>query len=377
MGLKLTQVNTTLTYCALSTSAGSPCYPPVNNYSMVTHSSVVARLDPEHRLKPTDLLTHCTNRANQYEYVLSPGFWEKYDEYDTWCGTVGRFVHRYRRQVGTRVYYETPSCSLPAWQNDWRAQVANLRMNLAEYSAEYRETCSMFVDTAKAVDSAWADFRNGQWRKLGRRVTPKMVASAELQYRYGVRPLVQDLEQALILLNGNLNRPLRRRVSSRSQDWAEKETVGSYGGSVRSRTDRKARVQGYIQVDPDLSDFNPGTPQEALWAGLRFSFVFDWFIDVGQWLKNMDALRGITVLGGTVVDEQTTVSRDDRLPALGYTCIRPTAYFRRDYSRSVLDYSAIPLPTLAYRPSRSWQRVKAMVEILQANQKGKWRRPLK
>lgn len=366
MALKVVTTNRTIAYQSYEQSPAPPCYPLQQNFSACTHQTIVARLEPEHRVKPVDLITSLTPRAKQYIQVGSPGFQEKHSRVKIWCGSTLQQYLMVGRMNRTHMAWPTgcPIVTLPPWQNDFRQHIADLRMNLAENLAEYRQTGSMFVDAARAADSAWADFRNRNWKRLAKRITPENVASIELVNRYGLKPLVSDLGEAIVRLNGALNRPIRRRLTSRSQDWKETVIKGAYEGSSRCRTERKARVQGYLQISPNLSEFHGGSPLEGFWATIPYSFVFDYFINVGGWLQQLDALRGVTILGITMVDEITNIGFDDRTMASGYVCTSPASYFRKSYERFVLDPMGIPMPVLRWKPSSTWSRVKAMTEIM-------------
>jgi hypothetical protein len=234
----------------------------------------------------------------------------------------------------------------------------------------------MFVDVAKTVDSAWADFRNRNWKRLMKRVTPENVAAIELTARYGIKPLVSDLEKSIIALNGSLNRSIRRRISSRSRDHKTLITNGGSGGQLRAETIRTARAQAYIEIDPKMSEFHGGSALEGAWAVIPYSFVFDWFIDVGSWLQSLDALRGIRLIGLTVVDEEVNTTIDTRVNGGGYKCTQPSSYFRKAYERYVPS-AGIPMAELRWNPSGTWSRVKAITEILTNRRAAYKRKPTK
>lgn len=363
----VTNTTVNMPYLAYS-ELGLPCWPYKEVYSQTSRRTVVSRLEPEHRSKPTDLIRNTTSRALQYTEVAVPGFEVKYQQYRIWCSTQYVIVNRFNRNaISWSLPY--PSLNPPPWQNDFRQKVADLRMNLAEYAAEYRETGDMFVNAARTFDGWWADFRNRNWRKLARRITPCTVAGAELASRYGIKPLVSDLDKALGLFAYGLNRPRRRRITSKSEDYVVVNTPGTYSGRLTARVDRKIRTVGYIEISPQLKDWNPGTPVEALWAGLPASFIFDFFIDVGHWLQQMDALRGISLIGLTTVDEKTIACQSNRTSAVGFSCESPASFFRKEYFRTNQIAAGVPLPTLRWSPSSTWRRVKAMTEIMMARRK--------
>lgn len=320
----------------------------------------------------TPLIYNLTSRGLQTRYTKVNAFCSKKYTVLVNCpgdaGVPATYVDGYFA-VPTESYYDVPAD--PDWQNAFRAKCADMFFNAAENIGEYREACSMFVDSADYLVDLWKDFRRYKLQlwKYRQFIRPKDVASAELFVRYGVKPLITDLEEVTVKLAAASSRPLKRRITSFAVERTRKDIPSPTGpGRIVGLCKKSVRTVAYIRIDPGRWTINPGTPAEALWASLPFSFVFDYFIDVGSWLQQMDALRGISLIGGTNTFKVKGRVISEHVGSPWNQLDRPGTYNYDSHSRSVI--TSVPLPKLQWKPSGSYQRVKAMTEILVSHSKG-------
>lgn len=149
----------------------------------------------------------------------------------------------------------------------------------------------------------------------------KSAANLWLAYRYGLMPLLYSCEDAIQVLNASPPKvdrhyqvTFRETFVTRNQVIPQsisgyvtftEHTTESHSVSVRY----KARIS---YTDSVLARFglNPWSLPRTVWERVPFSFVVDWFYDVGGWI---DRLNLMTVLGSVT----------------GLKTVKDTAHLRR------------------------------------------------
>lgn len=195
----------------------------------------------------------------------------------------------------------------------------DLKVNLPVTFYEGRKTVDLVADSAKTLARAYAAFRKGQFKRaakaLGIKKPSKTAANHWLAYQYGWRPILSDAvgsaEELYDLLHKSGKYMPRRKLASQVR----------YTGSGK-------RDSGYCYADSDWYDlytwdrtvvgragllleveYAPAAaaaslgvglydPLLTLWELIPFSFVFDWFVGVGEWLEVRSSLQGLKVLAG-------------------------------------------------------------------------------
>lgn len=136
---------------------------------------------------------------------------------------------------------------------------------------------------------------------------PVRAGSRYLAFRYGVRPLLMDLDSALAEFHNSNVKPAVRRVSSRMQcEWREVTTDlyqsnPDYLRTFVKNASFKFRKTMYFTVDPDVANMKRlGFTNLAavLWEVTPYSFMFDWILPVGQFIGSLDAMAGVSVKSG-------------------------------------------------------------------------------
>lgn len=134
--------------------------------------------------------------------------------------------------------------------------------------------------------------------------TARMLADTWLEWRYGWRPTVLEAQGVAKLLHHKLLDTGRAR--SRGFGRQSYSKTGNYTGSsnqANTTWSRSVNVDAYSGV---LFDY--GLPQEfqyyqlagaldvpsTAWELVRYSFVADWIVDVGSWLRAITPTLGVT-----------------------------------------------------------------------------------
>jgi len=139
-----------------------------------------------------------------------------------------------------------------------------------------------------------------QWKKTP---TSKDLADIWLEFHFGWEPLVKDIGSAIDLLQGD---PAVKRIKVRaSTDDTTNYDSGAYPPYYdydRFRIYSRARMQiiaGIKVENPNLNLANQmgfTNPLVVAWELVPFSFVVDWFANVGQILSSYSDFLGLQIL---------------------------------------------------------------------------------
>lgn len=190
-------------------------------------------------------------------------------------------------------------------------KVSEAKVNVAVSLAEASKTSDLILGTARRIDQAYRAFRRGNLKKVAQilNLSPGRVHKTWLEYKYGWTPLLMEVKGAAeFFAQQHVGRPVRFVVSAvetRSGSHSSVQTYTPYGGaplatiSHHTTWETKAKTKMWCELtNPSYSQLQQlGLTNPALiaWELVPFSFVFDWFISVGDWLQGITALNGVTV----------------------------------------------------------------------------------
>lgn len=133
-----------------------------------------------------------------------------------------------------------------------------------------------------------------------------------LQYRYGIRPMIKDISDIIATVNRDAyvqSNALRRKKNGVKRDsvTVNKTATGFSAAGFVSLETTESKVSSHTSLyyrlayDRDWMSRWGLSPSESLsiaWELVPYSFVVDWFFSVGNWLKGMMPLPGMTYIGG-------------------------------------------------------------------------------
>lgn len=240
------------------------------------------------------------------------------------------------------------------------AEIKGQKINLGMVLAEYRETSRMFVDGVSRLASLYRDIRRGRVGKILAKGSAKGISSQWLLYRYGVTPLISDLKGSLEQLSENRDKALLYRFRTQSSMMSdiphgESPYPAPYNKPIRVL--EKITVKDTVWVEYDsitLRNFSAIgllNPVQLAWEVIPFSFVADWFINVGDYLASLDALTGVS---------RTAYTRTFKVRS-SWTWPTGGIGSHDVYNRSVRKLTPTP-PT--WEPSLSWKRIVDSVALV-------------
>lgn len=209
-----------------------------------------------------------------------------------------------------------------------RAAVKNQKFDAGAFLGELSSTVGHLAHTVNRISQAYRSLRHGNLRgveqalgcgtlRRSRHHPPhtyhvdyaKDAGSMWLEYTYGWKPLLSDAHDAAEAFASNqLGEPPKRlkvsRTVSGSVDLSTRFSANSgttgFTDTTSHRIDISIRRTATLKMDSPLiakaSALGLTNPLAVAWEVLPFSFVVDWFLPVGDFLGNLDALAGLSVV---------------------------------------------------------------------------------
>lgn len=230
------------------------------------------------------------------------------------------------------------------------AKMNESKVMTGELLNDFTKTVQMLRHPFKSSIQLTKKILSKKNKLLGRSRTitsAKAFSDAWLEYRYGWRPIIMDVNSIMeSVANCTRSRP-RNLVARASTSYQTSKSVpcsgapscinggitgtATFSRKVRSSSGVIYRVEDNVDHDSALTTYGlrgrdiPAT----LWEVIPYSFVVDWFIGVGDWLQAITPSPGIRVLGNwtTTVDESINSFTDlvatlsvATAPAATYKC---------------------------------------------------------
>lgn len=175
-----------------------------------------------------------------------------------------------------------------------------------------------------------------------------------LEARYGWRPLVYDIQALLSLLREKSQNDLARKNGSLSKSVAASATSANdlisvkYTGSIV----RSGSMRYYATVFySDRMTRIGANPIITAYELTRFSFIVDWFVNIGAWIQAVSPREGYDQIGisvSTVEDWVTTYTQtaEEGSGHQWYVGVGTYSYKRYMKRYTRWSYTGIPLPSI-------------------------------
>lgn len=184
------------------------------------------------------------------------------------------------------------------------------------FLAELRSTIQAVRNPLRGIGQAIDSYK----KKRGVRQVSKDLAGQHLSLIYGIMPAIRDVESTLDAISSLAKRPPRKTARGTAQrsgsvNYTRAYNDGEVQGTINGTCTRTVTVRAgslySINLDLGFSrfGFTISDVPSAAWELVPFSFVVDWFVDVGRVISAITPKVGITRLAEwyTVTDVSTTV----------------------------------------------------------------------
>lgn len=231
-------------------------------------------------------------------------------------------------------------------------QIATMKQTIGMIRSPFKSMTKLAKRAQKRLRQRQAQIRKTYWRDRKRlrliKAKPiqfqelakafavdlqRAVASCWLELRYGMMPLMFDVESHIEYIQANLDTcaPTIRRVARSSQRIAQKNDSweGPVGCGLDYVYEPRARAEWSLSRRVSAGVIYSVSPQSNIsqlvghlglrvrdlpataWELVPLSFVVDWAINIGDWLQAITPVPGIQPLSNwvtTVEDRKTTIS---------------------------------------------------------------------
>lgn len=239
----------------------------------------------------------------------------------TFVATCGQCNPSFRQYTGT-LYPNPVACAghlmpiKPEWLTaiDDSIRLATMRAygkDLARAEAlvsigELPETIGMIKQAFVKATKIYFAVKRKLWRQLLRELSRADAAELWLTYRYGIRPLVSEVQTYVNLVH-NWTKKQSKRFTARSSlpvDLSETSsiTLNGFPSGVTSCTAvRKNTISGIARGGVLYDVFKEGWEEklglsnipQTLWELTTLSFVADWFVTVGDFISAITPKAGL------------------------------------------------------------------------------------
>ncbi len=189
------------------------------------------------------------------------------------------------------------------------SKIGNRKVDAATALGESMKTVNSIVDVSKRIAKALLHLKGGKLTlafKVLFPTSPKEAANDFLAWKYGLKPLLGDLQGALEVLLDQINKVIPFKSNGHAKETFVRESTTALTSGLgtsavyeyRKATIRVKYGSSYSITDKlrrqaaTLGFTNPGN---VAWELLPLSFVVDWFLPIGDFLQALSATHALEV----------------------------------------------------------------------------------
>jgi len=196
---------------------------------------------------------------------------------------------------------------------------ANVDLSKASLLATIAEGEKTIISVGQILFRFWRILRalkKFDVKALKKEITLKELADRYMEARYAIRPLVIDTKQILAAINAKevCDRQTYRGFASDSDttsvtnhvavDQADRTVLAT--SSATRTVEVRAGVLTQIEVQSKLNTFGCDQILEMFWEITPFSFIVDWFLNVGTLIRAWTPEAGVKALTSWTVTKDVT-----------------------------------------------------------------------
>lgn len=190
--------------------------------------------------------------------------------------------------------------------------IANLQggnLDLGQALAEMPESVKTLSDLVVKVAKAFHAARQGKYRKALKEagITKSDIGDNWLSFNFGIRPVLSDLFNAQEAIKNALSK--KNGTFHRAKGFSETQINYTSGTTIIPPVTAGCEVGILYSIEDSriagLASLGLTNPLSIAWELTRMSFLIDWFMPIGDFLKGLSGFHGVEYLGGY----QTTFTR--------------------------------------------------------------------
>lgn len=223
-------------------------------------------------------------------------------------------------------YVICPSYVLEYCATTMAGKAAKSRASLLAAAAESLETARFLVDKVALLASLTSMALRGNWKgfrrtfraaygdQLDRRIRNKnqqnaadgtaAPAKGELEWRYGMAPLINETEGLFDLYNGSLTKYGTSFMVIKTKGRYSKTLSSDSSSPVKTDMEIMFSAKATYAIDSaqlaGLALIGVTDAPGAAWEVTRYSVFVDWLIPVGDWMSSMTPLLGLNLIDSYV-----------------------------------------------------------------------------
>jgi len=177
------------------------------------------------------------------------------------------------------------------------SKLANQKVHIGNLIAERHQTLELLVTNWKRIKDLVL-LKKGILKGISKAVvSPRFWANEVLAFKFGVEPLIADIQSAIKVLESGLgDYELVVRTNS-TQSFSFDYDMGSFNGKATISYVVKYRIDNVLAKR--LDEFGLLDPAQIAWEVTPWSFVVDWLIPVGDWIESLTQTVGLSFKTGT------------------------------------------------------------------------------
>jgi hypothetical protein len=211
-------------------------------------------------------------------------------------------------------------------------------------------------------------------------LTPKELTDRYMELRYAIRPLLYDVRNFSHAIQKSMTKPRRQTFRgfavhtddgdhTQTDEYYYSGSYGSYGHDevYETKWSRRVDIRAGVLCELDVLNkpnvFGLTQPVEALWELVPFSFIIDWFFNVGRTLSAWSPEQGTKALASWYMAKTVEYQYAEHRHENHYHNIPPQSTvhltnFERSLSdcwcdKTVVSHVRVPSPVRAVVPSFS------------------------
>lgn len=259
-----------------------------------------------------------------------------------------------------------------------RNRVAGSGFNAGVALGESREALRMITNAASRIYNGYRAARRGNFARAADILTAgrprtnlpsrNRVANNWLELQYGWLPLLGDVKAGAEFLAHQHSFPIQHRVKARLKIATGTITNKTWYSHRDYQVRREKSIVAILKEKDVVALSGLTDPWSVAWELLPYSFVFDWFIPVGNYLQARGLSQALT--GTFVSTDFKTYDTGTLVPDSGLSgmlVVGDVVYRQRHVSvtRTVSTTLPVPLPTsVGLGEALSWRRAANAVALL-------------